>query len=105
MPEDVSHRLSAAELALFSGKVWRGAGCSRCNRSGCHGRIGFFELLRINPALRRAISENRRVTELAPLVDESFTNMRADGLEKAAAGLTTIEEVLRATQDTEDSAV
>ena len=105
MPEDVSHRLSVAELALFNGTVWRGAGCSRCNRSGYQGRIGFFELVRINPALRRAISENRPATELAPLVDDSFMNMRADGLEKAATGLTTIEEVLRATQDTDDPAV
>ena len=45
------------------------------------------------------------MVQLLPLVDETFTNMRSDGLVKAADGLTTIEEVLRATQDTEDSVV
>jgi type II secretory ATPase GspE/PulE/Tfp pilus assembly ATPase PilB-like protein len=105
MPEDVSHRLSADELARFGGMVWEGTGCTKCHESGYLGRLGFFELIRINPALRRAISENRTTVELLPLVDESFTNMRNDGLQKAADGLTTIEEVLRATQDTEDSGV
>ncbi|MHC4415346.1 MAG: GspE/PulE family protein [Planctomycetota bacterium] len=105
MPEDVSHRLGSRELAPFQNRVWRGAGCSKCSRSGYHGRLGFFELVRINPALRKAISDNRPTTELASLLDESFMTMRADGLHKAADGLTTIEEVLRATQDTEESAV
>jgi general secretion pathway protein E len=105
MPEDVSHRLAPEELRRFDGQVWNGIGCAKCNDSGYLGRIGFFEVIRINPALRRAISENRSAVELLPLVDETFTNMRVDGLVKAADGLTTIEEVLRATQDTEDSLV
>ena len=102
MPEDVSHRLSPQELALFDGKVWRGTGCSKCNQSGLQGRLGFFELIQINPKLRRAISENRPTNELLPLAGESYRTMRSDGLNKAAQGLTTIEEVMRATQDTED---
>lgn len=105
MPEDLSHRLSAAELALFKGRVWRGAGCDRCNQSGYFGRLGCFELLQITPRLRQAISDNRPATELAGLVDEAYVTMRQDGLKKAAEGLTTIEEVLRATQDTDESVV
>ena len=105
MAEDVEHRLTAAEAALFGGKTWRGAGCDKCNGSGFHGRVGYFELLRINAGLRKAISDNRPVAELAQLADESFLNMRDDGLRKAATGLSTIEEVLRATQDTEDTGV
>ncbi len=102
MPEDVSHRLSPDELALFDGRVSRGRGCVKCNQSGYQGRLGFFELVTINGGLRRAISENRPANELLRLVDESFRTMRDDGLRKAAEGLTTIEEVMRATQDTED---
>ncbi|MHC4350288.1 MAG: GspE/PulE family protein [Planctomycetota bacterium] len=105
MPEDVSHRLAPEELSRFGGRVWSGIGCAKCNESGYLGRIGFFELIRINPSLRRAISENRSAVELLPLVDKGYQNMRSDGLVKAADGLTTIEEVLRATQDTEDSLV
>jgi len=105
MPEDVRPRLSAGELDLFDGKVWRGRGCSRCSDSGYYGRLGFFELIWINPALRKAISDNRSASELTALLDDSFMSMRVDGLKKAAEGLTTIEEVLRSTQDTEDSVV
>ena len=104
MPEDVSHRLSPSELELFGGSAWVGRGCSRCNESGTHGRLGFYELVLITSAMRRAISENRPAGELAGLVDDDFMNMREDGIRKAAEGLTTIEEVLRATQDTEDIA-
>ncbi len=105
IPDDVLPRLSPAEQAVFSGKVWRGEGCRKCNNSGYHGRLGFFELIRINPALRRAISENRSAAELAALVDPSYRTMRTHGLQKAAAGMTTIEEVLRATQDTDEQGV
>lgn len=100
--EDISHRVSAKELEMFNGEVSRGAGCSKCNESGYFGRIGFFELVKITPALRKAISENRPVAELSAILGNSYTNMRTDGLVKAAAGRTTIEEVLRATQDTDD---
>ncbi|UCD74345.1 MAG: type II/IV secretion system protein [Phycisphaerales bacterium] len=105
MAEDVGHRLTSSEAASFEGKAWHGAGCDQCNSSGYFGRVGYFELLRINAALRKAISDNRPVAELAPLVDESFMTMREDGLRKAVNGYTTIEEVLRATQDTEESGV
>lgn len=105
MPEDVGHRLSPSELDLFKGSVWRGGGCTKCNGSGYHGRVGFFELVQITAALRRAVSENRPAVDLQGAIDKSFINMRRDGLEKAAEGRTTIEEVLRATQDIEDSVV
>jgi type II secretory ATPase GspE/PulE/Tfp pilus assembly ATPase PilB-like protein len=105
LPEDVEHRLSPRELAMFDGQVWRGTGCPKCNDSGLQGRIGFFELLHISPSVRRAISENRSTAELIDIIGSSLVNMRADGLEKAVAGLTTIEEVMRATQDAEELGV
>jgi len=103
MPEEVSHRLTPSELELFGGQVSRGRGCKKCNNSGYHGRLGFFELVMITPRLRRAISDGRPAADLAKLTDESYMTMRDDGVQKAAEGLTTIEEVLRATQDAEDS--
>jgi type II secretory ATPase GspE/PulE/Tfp pilus assembly ATPase PilB-like protein len=102
MPEDIEHRLSPSELPMFNGKVWRGAGCDECNGSGYYGRIGYFELLVVNAALRRAISENRPVAELTALAPDTYRTMRQDGIDRAAEGMTTIEEVLRATQDAED---
>ncbi len=102
MSENVSHRIAPDELALFEGQVWRGAGCSKCNNSGYYGRIGFYEFVRVTPSLRRAVSENQPTTEIAKTIDDSFESMRTDGMRKAAEGATTIEEVLRATQDADD---
>ena len=56
----------------------------------------------INSALRRAISGNKTSAELAALAGAGYRTMREDGIERAAEGVTTIEEVLRATQDAED---
>ncbi len=102
IPEDVSHRLTPSELEQFQGKVWRGAGCRKCNDNGQSGRIGYFELLQITPAVRKAISENASASEIARISADTFHTMREDGLQKAIAGMTTIEEVLRATQDADD---
>jgi type II secretory ATPase GspE/PulE/Tfp pilus assembly ATPase PilB-like protein len=79
-----------------------GAGCETCSGSGFRGRLGFFELARINPHLRAAIAEGQGVAELKQLVDADFTTMRDDGMAKAQRGETTIEEVMRATQDVDE---
>jgi type II secretory ATPase GspE/PulE/Tfp pilus assembly ATPase PilB-like protein len=65
--------------------------------------MGFYELARINARLREGISKNRTTLELREMVDKDFQSMRDDGMHKAAAGLTTIDEVLRATQDIDDA--
>lgn len=102
MKEDIAHRLTPEELDLFDGQEWHGRGCDECNRSGQHGRVGFFELIVIQAGLRRAISENRNTSEYIKIVGDSYRSMRQDGIAKAVKGITTIEEVLRATQDADD---
>ena len=92
----------AEERVRFAGKQTVGRGCEKCNGSGFRGRLGFFEIVRITAALRAAIAQNRPVHELKALLDSEFISMREDGMRKAVAGMTTIEEVLRATQDVED---
>jgi len=101
LSDDLSHRLSANELSMFDDGMWIGKGCEKCNNSGTHGRVGFFELVVINPALRTAISDNRSTSDLNTFLPESHLNMRQDAISKAAVGVTTINEVLRATQDTD----
>ena len=90
---------------MFDGHVWRGRGCEKCNRSGFRGRVGYFELLPISAAVRKAIAENQSTSTLIEVAGDSYERMRTDGLRKAARGLSTIEEVLRATQDADDTGV
>lgn len=101
LSEDLSHRLTPEERQLFSSGMWQGRGCAKCSNSGFKGRVGFFELVVINPALRSAISENKNSTELASTLLSSHISMREDAIAKASEGITTIGEVLRATQDTD----
>ncbi|MCA9291254.1 MAG: type II/IV secretion system protein [Phycisphaerales bacterium] len=105
IPEDIEHRLQPGELEAFGGRVWRGVGCDKCNDSGYHGRVGFYEILQVSPTVRHAISENASIGDLKELIGDAFKTMRQDGLEKAVKGITTIEEVLRATQDADESTV
>ncbi len=100
--EEVRHRLSPSELAMFKGGMcWRGEGCEKCNGSGQRGRIGYFELIATNSTMRAAIAARAGSQELRKAAPP-FMTMRQDGILKASQGLTTVTEVLRATQDAEE---
>ena len=100
--EDISHRITAEEQVLFNGQVWAGAGCEKCNNSGYRGRIGYYEILKINAASRKAIADNVPVAEFRRIIADDMRSMRQDGMDRASEGLTSIAEVLRATQDADD---
>jgi type IV pilus assembly protein PilB len=82
-----------------------GPGCGFCAQTGYEGRIGLFEVVRVTRKLRELIVA--RATEAA-LKEEAtasgMRSMRADGLAKALAGRTTLEEVLRVTPPDPDLA-
>jgi len=81
-------------------ETWRGAGCPRCLGSGYSRRIGIFELMELSEELRRLIMANADAGQLtAAARRQGMRNLREDGMEKVAAGVTTAEEVLRVTQE------
>jgi len=104
LTETVKHRLTKDEQALFrDGNSFIGAGCDKCDNSGCRGRVGYYEVLTLTTAMRTAITEGRTSrNEILRTAAPTHVSMRADGVIKASQGFTTIEEVLRATQDAED---
>lgn len=82
----------------------RGEGCARCASTGYRGRIGVYEMLRMNAPLRRSIESNDDTATLRRLAEEhGMRPMWRDGLDKARVGLTTLDEVSRvvAVQSTE----
>ncbi|MBF0345548.1 MAG: type II secretion system ATPase GspE [Nitrospirae bacterium] len=77
----------------------RGVGCDKCNHTGYSGRIGIFEILTIDGEVVSLIDKNVDYTRIKThAVNTGMTTLRADGLSKAAEGITTLEEVLRVTQ-------
>jgi type II secretory ATPase GspE/PulE/Tfp pilus assembly ATPase PilB-like protein len=102
MPDDLAARIKPDELEGFEGHAWHGAGCDKCSGTGFRGRVGFFELLPIHSELRRAIASGAAVAALTDALPEGFKTMREDGMDRAREGVTTIQEVLRSTQDAEE---
>ena len=74
------------------------AGCPACGGSGYAGRLGIFEFLAVNPALQQLIYERAGGAALrAQARAQGMVTLRDDGLRKARAGLTSMDEVLAAT--------
>jgi type IV pilus assembly protein PilB len=80
-------------------KIWKGAGCEKCRKTGYKGRLGIYELMVIDDAMRDVITSNPDVTQLRKLCRErGLVTLREDGFAKAQTGLTTVDEVLRVTE-------
>ncbi|MEM1423387.1 MAG: GspE/PulE family protein [Planctomycetota bacterium] len=103
IPEATLHRMTEEERALFpDGMSTVGIGCEECNNTGHKGRVGYYEVIDVSASLRGAIGERATTPELNRI--SGHVSMRRDGMLKAAHGETTIDEVLRATQDVDDAA-
>jgi general secretion pathway protein E/type IV pilus assembly protein PilB len=76
----------------------RGKGCPECGKSGYRGRMGIFEIFVIDDDARRLIYEKVPANVLRARAREmGMRTLREDGTRKVLAGLTTAEEVIRAT--------
>jgi general secretion pathway protein E len=79
---------------------WRGAGCAECGHTGFKGRIALVEFLEVDEAVAQLILDRADAREIARRAGaKQLYTMMEDGLAKATAGLTTVDEVLRVTLD------
>lgn len=79
-----------------SATFWKGTGCEACQQTGYKGRLGIYEVLKVTPTLREAITPEMSDVVLKKAAEkEGFKPMIMDGVVKAMQGKTTIEEVLR----------
>ena len=88
------------EISAAGTQFYRGIGCKNCLETGYLGRTGIFELLVIDDDIKELIIKRRGshiIKEAA--VGKGMSTLREDGLHKALAGETTLEEVCRVTQD------
>ena len=74
----------------------KGEGCKSCRNTGYHGRIGCFELLSVNEEIQRLVQSRATASEINGAARRAgMHSLCEDGLEKVAAGRTTLEEVMR----------
>lgn len=88
-------RLEALSGRAAAAVYYHGKGCEACRGTGYRGRIGIFELLAITTELRELILHKSSNAELKGIAQRSMTTMHQDALNKAAAGITSLEEILR----------
>ncbi|HMO49500.1 MAG TPA: ATPase, T2SS/T4P/T4SS family [Kiritimatiellia bacterium] len=87
---------------LSEGTIYEPAGCEDCRGTGFRGRTGVYELIVITDVLRPLIVARASSNEIkAMALREGMHTLRDDGWNKVLAGVTTIEEVLRVTEEDE----
>jgi general secretion pathway protein E len=88
--------------APLPGNAQRAIGCLECRDTGYHGRAGVYEIMQLSDGLKALINPD---TDLLAVRRQAFKegmrSLRLSGAQKVAAGLTTIEEVLRVTPQSE----
>ena len=84
--------------------MYEACGCTQCRGTGYQGRTGIHELFVVDEAMRSAILQGQDAGTLQQLaVKQGMYTLYDDGLRKVAAGATSLDEVLRVTQDQSDA--
>jgi general secretion pathway protein E len=79
--------------------VYKAVGCEACNGTGYFGRTTVLELMPMNDAIRAGVLDRAEAHDLERIaIENGMRSMFEDGIRKALAGVTSIEEVLRATR-------
>jgi type IV pilus assembly protein PilB len=79
-------------------KPKKGAGCEKCNGSGCKGRAGLYEVMEMDDELRELILVGASALELKKkAIEHGMITLRRSGLRKVMDGVASLEEVMRET--------
>ena len=85
---------------LKDGRVYNATGCRECRKTGFRGRGGIFELLAVSEAIESLVIARSSSNEIKQQsIMEGMHTLRDDGWMKVAAGKTTVEEILRVTEE------
>ncbi len=98
VPPEVIQRLGCSKDELAGTTFYHGRGCGRCKDTGFLGRTAVHEVMAVSDAIREQIlhdSSARVIRDLA--VKEGMRTLSRSGLDKAKAGLTSLDEILRVT--------
>ena len=80
--------------------LYRPKGCKACGGQGYHGRFGVLEVLPVTDDIRRLVLQHAESQEIhKAAVAAGMRSMYQDGVTKALQGLTTLEEVVRVTNE------
>ncbi len=96
--DDVKAALAKRRIEVET--LYQGKGCEHCRKTGYSGRCGIYEVLVLDNTIRDVVATSPSLVELRRACEQhGMVNLRDDGVRKIAKGVTTLEEVLRATED------
>ena len=99
----VPHPEEARELGTEWRKdllFYKGQGCNTCKNTGYKGRLGIFQLMEMTPSVREMVLKTVSADQIRNEAQRAgMKALREDGLAKVLNGRTTVEEVLRVTQE------
>ena len=102
--EAVIQKTGLHRLNLGTRPLYKAVGCSHCRQSGYSGRTGVHELLVIDDAMRRSILDGKDSSSLhQQAMNAGMHTLYQDGLRKVVDGVTTLDELLRVTEDQTDA--
>ena len=80
--------------------IYRAKGCPACAKTGYKGRMAIYEIMPVDDTIRSMILKNMDAGSIKKAASQNgLMTLREDGAKKILNGLTSIEEVLRATQE------
>ncbi|MFP4225178.1 MAG: type II secretion system ATPase GspE [Desulfobacterales bacterium] len=80
--------------------LYRPGACAKCFHSGYKGRVGIYEIMELKSSLQNLILKNYDSHQIKKeAINQGMTTLFQDGIRKVLSGVTTIEEVLRVTQN------
>jgi general secretion pathway protein E len=86
-------------LELPAARVWEASGCENCQHTGYRGRVGIYELISIDDALRQQIHDRSSEQVMVQHARLTMPGLRDDGRTKILAGVTTVAEVVRVSME------
>jgi general secretion pathway protein E len=98
-------RATDADRALLGGaieigaRVYRAAGCARCHNEGYRGRTGLYEIVAVDQPMQKLIHDGASEAMLVEAARAARPSLWQDGVDKAASGITSVEEIARVLQD------
>jgi general secretion pathway protein E len=100
-PEELAEiGITPEQLASVGGVLYKPCGCKECNESGYKGRTAIYEMMVITDAIRRLVMQRADGATIRHEAEKNgMTSLRDDGIANVLAGISSIPEVLRVTQD------
>lgn len=94
--------ITMEQCNAVGGHLYYGRGCDECRGTGYRGRMGIYELMPIDDTIRPLIMQNTNASTIrAGAIERGMKTLLHDGAGKVLAGLTTAEELLRVTQESD----